>query len=118
MANDVSWRVELEVKRGQLENFRALTGEMVESTLAEIGVLSYERFVSEDGNFVHVHERYADSASALQHLRTFADKFSERFLSMVERKRFTVFGNPSEELRKNLDGLGAIYMRPFGDFGY
>jgi hypothetical protein len=37
---------------------------------------------------------------------------------MVERKRFTVFGNPSEELRKNLDGLGAIYMRPFGDFGY
>ncbi len=114
MANHISWRVELTVKPGELENFRVLTSEMVASTVGEVGVLSYERFVSEDGNFVHVHERYADSASALAHLRTFADKFSKRFLSMVERKRFTVFGSPSEDLRKVLDELGATYMRPFG----
>ena len=118
MRDQVSWRVELGVKPGQLDNFRVLTGEMVESTLGETGVLSYERFVSGDGNFVHVHERYADSSSALAHLRTFAEKFSERFLSMVERKRFLVFGSPSGELMKILDGFGAIYMRPFGDFGY
>jgi quinol monooxygenase YgiN len=58
------------VKPGQLDNFRALTGEMVESRQSEVGVLSYERFLSEDGTVIHIHERYADSASALAHLAT------------------------------------------------
>ena len=118
MGDQVSWWVELAVRPGQLDNFRVLTGEMVESTLGEVGVLSYQRFVSEDGKVVHVYERYADSASALAHLRTFANKFSGTFLSMVERTRFTVFGTPSDELRRVLDGLGATYMRSFGDFAY
>ena len=118
MGDQVSWRVELAVKPGQLDNFRVLTGQMVESTLSEAGVLSYQRFVSEDGKVVHVYERYADSASALAHLRTFANKFSGTFLSMVERTGFTVFGNPNDELRRVLDGLGATYMRSFGDFAY
>jgi len=115
MGDQVAWRVELAIKPGQLDNFRTLTGEMVESTLGENGVLSYERFVSEDGEVVHVYERYADSPSALVHLSTFAEKFGGSF---GERKRFTVFGSPSEDLRKVLDGSGAIYMCPFGDFAY
>jgi quinol monooxygenase YgiN len=118
MGDQVSWRVELAVKPGQLDNFRTLTGEMVESTRNETGVLSYERFVSEDGRVFHVYERYADSASAMADLRTFVKKFSVRFLSMVERTRFTVFGSPSDELKRVLDGFGATYMLPFGDFPY
>jgi quinol monooxygenase YgiN len=114
----ISWLVELTVKPGQLNNFRALTGEMVESTRGEPGVLSYERFVSHDGNFVHAHERYADSAAALAHLRTFEEKFGGRFLEMVDWRSFVVFGTPTEELRKVLDRFGAMYLRPFGDFAY
>jgi quinol monooxygenase YgiN len=38
MGDQVSWRVELAVKPGQLDNFRALIGEMVESTRGETGV--------------------------------------------------------------------------------
>ena len=52
MSEEVSWLVKLVIKPGQLDNFRALTGEMVESSRREAGVLSYERFVSEDGKFV------------------------------------------------------------------
>jgi quinol monooxygenase YgiN len=118
MGDQVSWRVELAVKPGELDNFRTLTGEMVESTRSERGVLSYERFVSDDGKAVHVYERYADSAAALAHLRAFERKFGQRFVSMVERKRFTVFGAPSRELRNVLDGFGAVYLRPFGEFAY
>src|SRR5216683_2022427 len=118
MGDQVSWLVELAIKPGQLNNFRKLTGEMVESTQVEPGVLSYERFVSEDGKVVHVYERYADSSAALAHLRTFSQKFAARFLRMVERTRFTVFGVPTEELRGVLDGFGAIYLKPFGDFKY
>jgi quinol monooxygenase YgiN len=86
MGEQVSWQVELAVKPGELDNFRALTEEMVESTRGEPGVLSYERFISADGQMVHVYERYVDSAAAVEHLRTFGRKF------------------------------GAVYLEPFGGF--
>jgi len=116
MGDQVSWRVELLVKPGQLENFRALTHEMVESTRGEPGVLNYERFVSTDGTVVYVYERYVNSAAALAHLRTFEQQFGRGFLDMVARTRFTVFGTPSEALRGVLDGFGATYLEPFGGF--
>jgi quinol monooxygenase YgiN len=113
--DQVAWLVELAVKAGELDNFRALTREMVESTHRESGVLKYERFVSEDGKYVYAHEQYADSAAALAHLRTFERKFGARFLSMVERRRFLVFGIPTAELKGVLDRFGVRYLRPFGD---
>jgi quinol monooxygenase YgiN len=116
VSDQISWHVELAVKPGQINNFRALTTEMVESTRAEAGVLNYERFISDDGNFVHVYERYTNSATAVAHLQIFAKNFSERFMTMVDRTRFTVFGNPSNELRRLLDQFGATYLRPFDDF--
>jgi quinol monooxygenase YgiN len=116
MGDQISWQVELAVKPGELENFRVLTSKMVESTRDEPGVLIYERFISEDGKVVQVYERYADSAAAVAHLRTFEHKFGGRFLSMVDRKRFTVFGTPSDELRGMLDGFGVTYLGPFGGF--
>jgi quinol monooxygenase YgiN len=97
---------------------RALTGEMVEFTRGERGVLSYQRFVSEDGQSVLAHERYADSAAAVAHLRTFEQKFAARFAGTVDRRRFTVFGTPTDELKRMLDRFGATYLRPLGDFEY
>jgi len=116
MGGEVSWQVELAVKPGQLDNFRALTGEMVESTKREPGALIYERFVSEDGKGVYVYERYADSAAAVAHLQAFGRIYGERFAKMVERRRFTVFGTPSDELKGILDGFGATYLGPFAGF--
>jgi len=116
MGDQVSWQVELAIKPGELDNFRALTGEMVESTQGEPGVLSYERFVSADSMVVHVYERYADSAAAVAHVRTFRRQFGDRFVGLVDRTRFTVHGTPSAELRGILDGFGATYMAPFGGF--
>ena len=116
MTNQVSWHVELAVKFGGLDNFRTLTKEMVEHAHGESGVLGYERFVSEDGKIVHVYETYVDSAAALAHLRIFATKFAARFTGMVEREQFTVYGHPSAQLRKMLDGFGARYLRPFDGF--
>jgi quinol monooxygenase YgiN len=119
MSDEVSWRVELIVKAGQLDNFLALTGEMVACTRGENGVLSYERFVSNDGTVIHVHERYASSDAALSHLHTFAEKFAAKFSTMVTRTRFTVYGNVSDELKNVLDGFGATsYFQAFGKFDY
>jgi quinol monooxygenase YgiN len=118
MGDQISWHVVLAIKQDQLDNFQALTREMVDFTRTEPGVLCYQRFASEDGKFVHGYERYADSAAALAHLRDFATLFSERFSALVDREQFMVFGQPSHELRTVLDRFGAIYLRPFGDLGY
>ena len=118
MDKEISWHVELRIKPGQLDSFRALTGEMVAVTRREAGVLSYQRFVSADGATLHICERYINSAAALGHLQAFARTFGGRFEQMVERKRFTVFGNPSAELRAVLDGFNATYLKPLGDFEY
>src|ERR1700730_1748492 len=118
MGGEISWRVELRVKPGQLGNFRTLTGEMVAVTRREPGVLSYQRFVSEDGKIIHVYERYADSAAAIAHLEAFAKRFASRFSALVERKAFTVFGYPSAELKAVLDRFNATYLKPFGDSDY
>ncbi|MBI3372413.1 MAG: antibiotic biosynthesis monooxygenase [Betaproteobacteria bacterium] len=116
MHAEVSWQVELTVRPGELDNFRTLTSEMVNSTRGEPGVLIYERFVSEDGKFVYLYERYADSAAAVAHLLAFTKMYGERFANMVDRRRFTVFGGPSDELREILDRFGAAYFGPFDGF--
>lgn len=116
MNNEVSWQVELVVKPGKLDEFRTLTHEMVEYTKSEQGVLVYERFISEDGKTVYVYERYTNAASAVAHLQTFREKYGQRFVDMVERKQFTVFGKPSDALRAILDEFGATYLNPVDGF--
>ena len=102
MGEQVAWHVELMVRPGVREAFRELTGAMAEATRGELGV--------------HVYERYVDSAAAVAHVRTFQRQFGDRFVGLVDRTRFTVYGTPSVELRGILDGFGATYMAPFGGF--
>jgi quinol monooxygenase YgiN len=116
MQSQISWHVELMVKPGRLDDFRTLTGEMVTFAKGEPGVLIYERHLSEDGETVHVYERYSDSAAAVAHLRAFTERFGARFARMVDRKSFKVYGAPSAELRALLDGFGAVYSNAFAGF--
>ena len=92
-----------------------LTREMIDATKAEPGTLIYERFIADDED-VHVFERYRDSAAAVAHLRMFAQMFGKRFADLVDRKRFSVFGTPTPELRQILDPLGARYFAPLAGF--
>ena len=55
MNDQISWCVELAVKPGELDNFRELTIEMMESTRSDAGVLIYGRFLSEDGKTVYLY---------------------------------------------------------------
>ena len=107
MTEQIGWWVDLEVQPGRLDSFLVLTAEMVDETAKESGVLSYQRFISEDGIVCHAVERYESSDAATRHLQTFRDKFAEQFSSMVTRRRFTVYGSPDAELKTMLDGFGA-----------
>jgi quinol monooxygenase YgiN len=83
---------------------------MVAFSSKERGTVGYERYVSADRNTVLVCERYADSASAVAHLKAFAERFAEQFSRMVERKRFIVFGAADKGLKEMLDSFGAEYF--------
>jgi hypothetical protein len=54
----------------------------------------------------------------MAHLQKFAATFGERHNGLVERQRFIVFGDPTDELRTLLDAYGAAYHQPFGRFPY
>src|SRR5947209_8411666 len=118
MSDQISWCVELTILPGQLDSFLEFTAEMVNDTAKERGVLTHQRFVAADGQTVHVLERYESSDAALRHLRNFRDKFAKGFSSRVTRRRFTVYGMPSAELKAVLDGFGAVYLNPLGDLPY
>ncbi|HUS12968.1 MAG TPA: antibiotic biosynthesis monooxygenase [Pyrinomonadaceae bacterium] len=118
MNDEIAWRVEVSIKRDQVGNFLALTDEMVKSAMMEIGCLSYQRFIGADGDTVHIYERYLNSQVALAHLAVFFERFVDRYTSMVERRSFTVYGTPGNELRQLLDQFKARYFRPFGNLEY
>jgi len=49
VTEQIGWCVELEIQPGRLDSFLALTTEMVDKTAKEAGVLTYQRFISDDG---------------------------------------------------------------------
>ena len=116
MSENVSWNLRVSIREGQLDNFNALMAEMVESTQAESGTLMYEWFLSEDKTTCHIYERYADSAAVMAHLGNFGSKFAARFLEYMEPTELRVYGNPTDEVRGGLEGLGPVYLGLVGGF--
>lgn len=117
MSAHVFWNLECTIKEGQLDNLKALMAEMVEATQAnEPDALNYEWSISEDGQKLHVFERYADSDAAVLHMSNFGAHFAGRFLAALDIKRFTVYGHPNEQAQKVLGRVGAQFMASLGGF--
>jgi len=117
MSEHVYWILDVGIKPGQLEAFKALMTEMVAATEAnEPGTLSYEWTLSADQGTCHIYERYADSAAVMTHLKWFGEECAARFMAVAEPHRITVYGTPDATTRKALDRMGAVYMAPIGGF--
>ncbi len=116
MHDTVSWLVKVTVKPGELDAFRALMEEMVAHAQTQPGTLIYEWFVSDDGGAVHIYERYADSAAALDSNNAFGEHFAERFMTAVDVTGFYVYGNPNDAVRKAHGDVGAQFLESFGGF--
>ena len=116
MEDHVSWIIELAVKPGQLETYKALMEEMVEGTSVEPNTLAYEWYISDDESTVHIYEKYADSEAMVAHVNGFMEKWAARFVAAVDVKRFVVYGSPSAAAKELLDGFGPVYMGPWGGF--
>lgn len=110
MSANVSWNLRLSIRDGQFANFNVLMAEMVESTQSEAGTLMYEWFLNEDKNTCHIYERYADSDAVMAHLGNFGAKFAARFLEYLEPTSLSVYGDPTDQVRGALEGLGPVYL--------
>lgn len=116
MKENIAWIFELTLPEGNHIKLKDLMVELVESSMNEPGTLSYEWTLNENVTVCHIHERYADSASAIVHLQTFTEKFAARLLALGAATGFVVYGNPSAELKDALKGFGGTYMAPIGGF--
>jgi quinol monooxygenase YgiN len=116
MSDNVFWVLELAIKSGEMDNFKALMGDMVAATHDEPGALNYEWFISDDNETCHIYERFADSDAVLVHLGNFGANFAKRFVGCVRPTRQIVYGNLSDEARKAMKGMGAVHMAPIGGF--
>lgn len=116
MTDTVGWLVELSVKPGQLDAFKALMEEMVAGTAEEPGTRNYEWYISADGRTVHIWEKYADSDATLSHVTGFGEKWAPRFTDCVDMTRFVVYGNPTDAIKAVVGGWSPTYMQSWGGF--
>jgi len=49
-------------------------------------------------------------------LATFVDNYAGRLMEIGNATRFIVYGNPNDDVKKALDGFGAVYMPTIGGF--
>ncbi len=117
MSDHVYWILEVSIKDGQADAFKALMEEMVTATKAdEPGALNYEWSLGDDGSSCHIYERYDSSDSTMVHLGNFGTKFAGRFMECAQPTKFTIYGAPDDTVKKALQPMGARYMADFGGF--
>ncbi|NND32506.1 MAG: antibiotic biosynthesis monooxygenase [Saprospiraceae bacterium] len=105
------------MKSGRVDDLKALATEMSSRTEEhEPGAVTYEYNLNSEGTECHIYERYADSSALMTHLGNFQEHFAGRFFDILEIKRWTVYGNPSEEVRNTLGGMGATFFNPIAGF--
>jgi len=111
MENHISWIIELDVKEEKIDKATALMEKMVEAAKAnEEGTLHYEWFFNDDKTTCHIYERYENSEAVLTHLQNLNEHFIDDFMGAFEPKKLNVYGDPSDDAREALDGLGAQYF--------
>jgi quinol monooxygenase YgiN len=117
MNDNVYWNLEVSIKPGELDNFKKLVTDMVTSIKAsEPNALNYEWSISEDNSVCHIYERYSDSEAVMTHLGNFGEKFAERFMAILDVTQFTVYGNPSNQVKEALSGFNPKFLAPVGGF--
>jgi quinol monooxygenase YgiN len=117
MNTHVCWMLEMQVREGRDDDFRALMAEMAAATEAnEPGTLAYEWSLSADGRQCHLWERYADSAAALVHGATFGSRWAARFFDVLAPVRLVLYGSPSDEVKAALAPFSPVVMAPAAGF--
>ena len=117
MSSYVSWNFVVKVRDGKLNEFKTLMNTMIEATKAdEPGTSHYEWSFNQDETECHLYERYENSDAVMVHMKNFGSKFAKDFMTCIKPVSFTVYGNPTEDLKQALTDLRPAYYSQRGGF--
>jgi quinol monooxygenase YgiN len=98
----------MSVRAGMLERFKAQAVECMRLAASrDVGTLAYDWFLSRDGRRCEVRELHADSESLLQHRANVREAFERLIKEFADDCAITAFGEPSLQLVRLSDTLGA-----------
>jgi quinol monooxygenase YgiN len=115
MSEPISWLLEVAIRPGKLDDFRAVVADLVAATESEPTTLAYEWHLSADGTVCHIYERYQNSGAIELHLQSFG-AFAARFMEACQPTRFHIYGDPSPEVKSGLADLSPDYFALIGGF--
>jgi quinol monooxygenase YgiN len=115
-SDEVYWVVSFTIPQGQLDKFKQVVAPLVADTRNEPGTLAYEYNVSADQSTVDIYERYRNSAGVLAQVQMFGAKYSKPFLEIAKLRSFVVYGAPTAEAKKALEGFNPVYLTAFDGF--
>ena len=116
-SDEVYWVVTFTIPQGQMDSFKKIVAPLCKDTEKEPGALEYEYTASADQGTVDIIERYRSSDAVVAHVtQTFGPKYSKPFLEIAKVKQFVVYGTPTAEAKKVLEGFNPVYMTPFDGF--
>jgi quinol monooxygenase YgiN len=102
----------LKVHDGKLDEFKHIAEKCMDSVRTkDTGTLQYDFFFSDDHSECVVQERYRDSDAAVEHVANLGETMGELFETCVFSA--DIFGTPSPELAKGLEGLDIRIYSPF-----
>ena len=116
MSENISFALELAVNPGRFEDLKTLMAELVEANRKEVGMLTQEWAVSDDGQVCHIYERFQDSAAYMTHLQLFGANFAKRFMEVFKPTRIVIYGTPSVEVKDAFAAFNPVYMAPLAGF--
>jgi quinol monooxygenase YgiN len=115
MSEAIYFTIDLTVKDGQLDAFKAVANDLIDGASKEEGTLNYEWSIGDDQKTVRVYERYADSAAYMTHLAGFG-KHAEAFMATVDITGLIICGKPNAEAKAALADFGPTYLSPMAGF--
>lgn len=115
-AQQVHLVVELTLHEGQQDAFNRLAQQMTAGTQTEAGALTYDWYMSSDGQHCRLLETYADANALLAHFTgPVVQQLVPQLAQIVTIDTFEVYGDPGPQVAAMLAGFGAvIFQRRYG----
>jgi hypothetical protein len=118
MSNEIVYVDTSDVRAGALEELKGASKELVDFVDAnEPRLIAYNVYFSDDGTRMTVVQMHPDSASLEYHMEVAGPVF-RRFVELVTLSSIHVYGEPSDELLKQLHekarllGGGTVVVAP------
>jgi quinol monooxygenase YgiN len=105
--------LDLAIKPGRVDDFRAAAEAVFERTQAEPGTLRYDYFISDDGTRNINIEVFKNADAFVFHNRNNAD-LVPALMDAADIVRLDIVGDVSDELHKELEGRPFLHFEKLG----